>query len=150
MLHSTLPKTILLLIFYGSGPSLTGLNKLERWHEETGNPFDIFGSGIERRNAREKRALLNQTQFCFFRETISLQRARDADVACPVKEFGLDATTVYIRSSNVFGFEPPSPILCIGHGIPGIVDRFTEQGIKGNIWWDIRLDDWLFDIDLDA
>jgi hypothetical protein len=37
--------------------------------------------------------------------------------------------------------------MCIGHGIPGIVCRFTEQTTKGFMWRDIGLNDWLFDMD---
>ena len=52
---------------HGSGPSLAGLNELEQWHEETGKPFGIFGIGIGNKNAREKRELLSQAEFFFFR-----------------------------------------------------------------------------------
>ena len=37
--------------------------------------------------------------------------------------------------------------MCIGNGIPAIVCRFAEQSSKGFMWRDIRLDEWLFDMD---
>ena len=264
---------------HGSGPTLAGQNELERWRKETGKPYGVFGIGISDKTAVERRDLLTQAEFLFFRETISLQRARDNGVECPTMAFGPDgtfsadvrndpaanrflsahglehgkflccilryrkaplpqgkgywevsppfdpkapinekvkkrneemqehdhailreaitrivqetdmkvlvcpedifqvsmgkeliidklpedirksvvwkdsywltdeATSVYIRSAGVFGLEQHSPILCIGHGIPGIVGRFAEQGIKGQMWRDIGLGDWLFDID---
>ena len=58
-----------------------------------------------------------------------------------------EALSTYIRSAGVFGLEQHSPIMCIGNGIPGIVGRFAEQGVKGTMWRDIGLHDWLFDID---
>lgn len=58
-----------------------------------------------------------------------------------------EALSTYIRSAGVFGLEQHLPILCIGNGIPGLVGRFAEQGVKGTMWRDIGLDDWLFDID---
>jgi polysaccharide pyruvyl transferase WcaK-like protein len=43
-----------------------------------------------------------------------------------------------------------SPIMCVANGIPAIVCRFQEQTVKGFMWRDIGLDDWLFDLDNDA
>jgi polysaccharide pyruvyl transferase WcaK-like protein len=61
-----------------------------------------------------------------------------------------EATSVYKRSAGLFGNEMHSPILCIGHGIPAIVCRWAEQTSKGNMWKDIDLGDWLFDMDDEA
>lgn len=58
-----------------------------------------------------------------------------------------EALSTYLRSAGLFGLEMHSPIMCIGHGIPAIVGRFTEQTTKGFMWRDIGLDDWLFDMD---
>ena len=58
-----------------------------------------------------------------------------------------EALSTYIRSAGLFGLEMHSPIMCIGKGIPAIVGRFSEQGIKGFMWRDIGLHGWLFDID---
>ncbi len=265
---------------HGSGPVLLKKEDLQKWHEETGKPYGVFGIGLGYKTAVEQRDLLNQAEFLFLRETISLQRAKDFGLKCPIMEFGPDATfstdvrndaaaerfmsanglehgkflcclpryrryplpvgkeywevstpfdpkapvvernhkrneemkeqdhallreaiirvvretdmkvlvcpedisqmslgkemivdklpedvrkdvvwkesywltdeaiSVYIRSAGVFGLEQHSPIMCIAHGIPGIVGRFPEQGVKGTMWRDIGLGDWLFDIDL--
>ena len=264
---------------HGSGPVLVGQDELLRWRKETGKPYGVFGIGIGNRRAAEQRDLLSNAEFLFFRETVSLKRAQDNGVECPIMAFGPDATfsadvrndpaanrflsahdlehgkflccipryrryplpvgkeywevstpfdpeapvverndqrnqemkeqdhailreaiirvvrktgmkilvcpedisqmslgkemivdklpedvrkdvvwkesywltdeaiSVYIRSAGVFGLEQHSPIMCIAHGIPGIVGRFAEQGIKGTMWRDIGLHDWLFDID---
>lgn len=58
-----------------------------------------------------------------------------------------EALSTYLKSAGLFGLEMHSPIMCIGHGIPAIVCRFTEQTSKGFMWKDIGLDDWLFDMD---
>lgn len=58
-----------------------------------------------------------------------------------------EAVSVYVRSAGLFGNEMHSPIMCIGHGVPAIVCRFSEQTSKGFMWEDIGLDDWLFDHD---
>ena len=43
-----------------------------------------------------------------------------------------------------------SPIMCVGNGVPAAVGRWAEQTTKGNMWRDIGLGDWLFDMDVDA
>lgn len=58
-----------------------------------------------------------------------------------------EALSTYLRSAGLFGLEMHSPIMCIGHGIPAIVGRFTEQTSKGFMWRDIGLGEWLFDMD---
>jgi polysaccharide pyruvyl transferase WcaK-like protein len=58
-----------------------------------------------------------------------------------------EAVSVYVRSAGLFGNEMHSPIMCVGHGVPAIVCRFTEQTSKGFMWSDIGLDEWLFDHD---
>jgi hypothetical protein len=58
-----------------------------------------------------------------------------------------EALSVYVRSAGLFGNEMHSPIMCVGNGIPAIVCRWAEQTSKGNMWKDIGLNDWLFDLD---
>ncbi|MEM8955991.1 MAG: polysaccharide pyruvyl transferase family protein [Verrucomicrobiota bacterium] len=264
---------------HASGPVLLAVEDLRRWRDETGKPYGVFGIGLGKKTAVEQRDLLNEAEFLFFRETISLQRATDYGLECPIMEFGPDATfstdvrndaaamrfleahglehgkflccipryrryplplgkdywevempfdldaavdverrerndemkeqdhavlreaitrvvqetdmkvlvcpedisqvslgkemiidklpedirrevvwkdtywltdealSTYVRSAGVFGLEQHSPIMCIGNGIPAIVGRFAEQGVKGTMWRDIGLEDWLFDID---
>jgi len=58
-----------------------------------------------------------------------------------------EALSVYVRSAGLFGNEMHSPIMCVGNGVPAIVCRWAEQTSKGNMWKDIGLHDWLFDLD---
>ena len=58
-----------------------------------------------------------------------------------------EALSTYRRSAGLFGHEQHSPIMCIGAGIPAIVCRWAEQTSKGNMWKDIGLSEWLFDLD---
>ena len=77
---------------HGSGPVLVGQDELLRWRKGTGKPYGVFGIGIGNKRAVEQRDLLSNAEFLFFRESISLQRARDNGVECPTMEFGPDAT----------------------------------------------------------
>ena len=58
-----------------------------------------------------------------------------------------EALSTYVRSAGLFGNEMHSPIMCISSGIPAVVCRFDEQTVKGFMWRDIGLDEWLFDLD---
>jgi hypothetical protein len=58
-----------------------------------------------------------------------------------------EALSVYVRSAGLFGNEMHSPIMCVGNGIPAVVCRWAEQTSKGNMWKDIGLHEWLFDLD---
>ncbi len=61
-----------------------------------------------------------------------------------------EAISTYRLSAGLFGMEMHSPIMCIGNGIPAIVCRFAEQTSKGFMWNDIGLNDWLFNMDVEA
>jgi len=58
-----------------------------------------------------------------------------------------EALSVYVRSAGLFGNEMHSSIMCVGNGVPAIVCRWAEQTSKGNMWKDIGLHEWLFDLD---
>ncbi len=60
-----------------------------------------------------------------------------------------EAMGVYKRSAGMFSNEMHSPIMCIGLGIPAIVNRWVEQSSKGRMWDDIGLSDWLFNFDVE-
>jgi len=81
-------------MLHGSGPSLVGRKELERWASETGKPYGIYGitwSAGEKGPDARTRALLDGAQFLYFRDTISLQSAKDAGLKTPILEFTPDA-----------------------------------------------------------
>ena len=77
---------------HGSAPVLVGQDELQRWREETGKPYGVFGIGLGDSIAVDQRDLLTHAEFLFFRESVSLQRAQNQGVECPIMEFGPDAT----------------------------------------------------------
>lgn len=60
-----------------------------------------------------------------------------------------EAMGVYKRSAGMFSNEMHSPIMCIGLGVPAIVNRWVEQSSKGRMWDDIGLSEWLFNFDVE-
>ena len=57
------------------------------------------------------------------------------------------ALGVYKQSCGLFGTEMHSQVMAIGNGVPAMVCRTMEFGTKSQMWYDIGLDDWLFDFD---
>lgn len=82
---------------HGSAPVLVGQDELQWWREETGKPYGVFGIGFEAKVSQassstvaNRREILTDAEFIFFRESVSLQRAQEDGVKCPIMEFGPD------------------------------------------------------------
>ncbi len=58
-----------------------------------------------------------------------------------------EATSVYARARLLISFEMHSPILAITVGTPAIHLRQPTDTCKGQMWRDIGLSDWIFEID---
>ena len=74
---------------HGSGPSLLDPKAIEIWRQKTGRPYGIFGISLQSIVDAE-RDLLNNAEFIYFRDSHSLEFARNNGVVCPVMEFGPD------------------------------------------------------------
>lgn len=76
-------------LLHGSGPSLVAAKDVQRWSAETGKPYGVFGITLP--SAEESvLKLLSNARFVFFRDSVSLQLAKDKGCSCPVMEFGPD------------------------------------------------------------
>jgi polysaccharide pyruvyl transferase WcaK-like protein len=58
-----------------------------------------------------------------------------------------EAAGVYARAAAVASFEQHSPIIAIANGTPAVLLRQPTDTRKGQMWRDIGLDDWIFEID---
>jgi hypothetical protein len=86
-------------LLHGSGPSLTARKDVARW-AATGKPYGIYGITFPgyygEPSAAAKAALpmdvelLTKAQFAYFRDSISLQFAKDHGVKCPIMGFAPD------------------------------------------------------------
>ncbi len=90
------------LLLHGSGPSLVAQRDVERWAEETGKPYGIYGITVSPKKSTSTKAtseeslaktlrVLSGAKFVFFRDSKSLQFAKAKGCTCPVMEFGPDA-----------------------------------------------------------
>ena len=58
-----------------------------------------------------------------------------------------EAASVYARAAAVLSFEMHSPIMAIAGGVPAIHMRQPTDTSKGQMWRDVGLGDWLFEIE---
>lgn len=58
-----------------------------------------------------------------------------------------EAASVYAKAALVVSFEQHSPIMAIAAGTPAILLRQPTDTRKGQMWRDIGLADWIFEID---
>lgn len=58
-----------------------------------------------------------------------------------------EAVSTYVQSFGLLCMDMHSPIMAVGNGIPAIHLRFRQQTSKGQMWKDIGLGEWLFNLD---
>ena len=58
-----------------------------------------------------------------------------------------EAASVYARAAAVMSFEQHSPIMAIAAGTPAVLLRQPTDTRKGRMWYDLKMDDWVFEID---
>jgi polysaccharide pyruvyl transferase WcaK-like protein len=78
-------------LLHGSGASLVAAKDVEAFRTLTGKPFGVYGitHGSFFTGRRDK-DLLNQAEFVFFRDSVSLEHARKEGVTTAVMEFAPD------------------------------------------------------------
>ena len=88
-------------LLHGSGPSLVAQKDVMRWKQETGKPYGIYGITFSVRDSTATKdapdvtiaqtiQVLSDAKFAFFRDSVSLQLAKDKGCTCPIMEFGPD------------------------------------------------------------
>lgn len=74
---------------HGSGPALVARRDLARWQRETGKPYGVYCITQGTLDA-ETTELLSGAEFVFFRDSVSLERAKQGGVKAKIMEFGPD------------------------------------------------------------
>ncbi len=88
-------------LLHGSGPSLVAEKDVVRWSTETGKPYGVYGITLPVISSTSTKPtpddtfartidVLSKASFVFFRDSVSLQLAKDRGCTCPVMEFGPD------------------------------------------------------------
>jgi polysaccharide pyruvyl transferase WcaK-like protein len=76
-------------MLHGSGPGFVAEKDVAKWRQETGKPYGIYGITFSS-TSKEALDLLTHASFAFFRDSVSLNFAKEHGVKCPVMEFGPD------------------------------------------------------------
>ncbi len=76
-------------LLHGSGPSLVAAKDVTAWDKHVGKPFGIFGITYSGGTPAQI-ALMSRAKFAYFRDSVSLQKAKDDGITAPVMEFGPD------------------------------------------------------------
>lgn len=58
-----------------------------------------------------------------------------------------EAASVYSRAAAVISFEMHSPLIAVAAGTPAVLLRQPTDTRKGQMWRDVGLDQWIFEID---
>jgi hypothetical protein len=78
-------------LLHGSGPSFVAYKDVETWINNTRKPFGVYGITLAKVSIDQRIVnILNQAQFVYFRDTVSLELAKHEGVKAPIMEFGPD------------------------------------------------------------
>jgi polysaccharide pyruvyl transferase WcaK-like protein len=88
-------------LLHGSGSGFVAQKDVQRWKDETGKPFGVFGISLPIQNSTQTTPssdaaisktveLLDAAKFVFFRDSVSLGVAKSKGCTSPVMEFGPD------------------------------------------------------------
>ncbi len=58
-----------------------------------------------------------------------------------------EACSVYARAAAIVSLEQHSPIMGIAAGVPSVLVRQPTDTRKGRMWYDLEMNDWVFEID---
>ncbi len=58
-----------------------------------------------------------------------------------------EACSVYARAAAIVSLEQHSPIMGIAAGVPSLLIRQPTDTRKGRMWYDLKMDDWVFEVD---
>lgn len=88
-------------LLHGSGASLVAQRDVASWHDQTGKPYGIYGITLPPKKSSSTTAttaaamaetvrILSGAEFVFFRDSQSLELAKQKGCTAPVMEFGPD------------------------------------------------------------
>jgi polysaccharide pyruvyl transferase WcaK-like protein len=90
-------------LLHSSGPSLVAAKDLAAFEKRTGKPFGVYGITFGGADDAQRK-LLSRAKFVFFRDSVSLERAKADGVTCPVMGFAPDgAFAVDLRDDKKAG-----------------------------------------------
>lgn len=86
-------------MLHGSGSGFVAQKDVGRWQAETDKPYGVFGISFFKNNP-EGIKILNGAKFVYFRDSVSLQMAKDEGLTTPIAEFGPDCAFGVVTLRN--------------------------------------------------
>jgi polysaccharide pyruvyl transferase WcaK-like protein len=77
-------------LLHGSGPSLVAAKDVAAFAKSTSKPFGVYGITHGSFDTGDDKELLGRAKFVYFRDSVSLETAKKAGVACPIMGFAPD------------------------------------------------------------
>ncbi len=77
-------------LLHGSGASLVAAKDVAAFVKHTGKPFGVYGITHGSFLSGNDKDILSQAKFVFFRDSVSLAKAKADGVKCPIMEFAPD------------------------------------------------------------
>ena len=78
------------ILVHNSGPSMLSWKEALLFKKMTGKPYGVYGVTYGLYGTPENEAL-NNAAFVYFRDTVSLDRAKEENIHCPIMEWAPDA-----------------------------------------------------------
>ena len=99
-------------LLHGSGASLVAARDVAAFVKHTGKHFGVYGITHGSFLSGNDKDILSQAKFVFFRDSVSLAKAKSDGVKCPLMEFGPDgafacdlrndaAATAFLRANDL-------------------------------------------------
>lgn len=77
-------------LLHGSGPSMVAAKDVAAFVKHSGKPFGVYGITHGSFLSGDDKELLSQAKFVYFRDSVSLELAKNEDVTCPIMGFAPD------------------------------------------------------------
>ncbi|MFD6416278.1 polysaccharide pyruvyl transferase family protein [Streptomyces sp. NPDC060194] len=117
-------------LLHGSGPKLMGAPEIARW-AQSGKPYGILGITLQETDEETVR-LLSGAEFAYFRDSVSLARAREVGVRAPVTAFAPDSAF----AADLFD-ETPARAFLDAHGLEDGRFLCCLSRLRVSPYWDI-------------
>ncbi len=82
-------------LLHGSGPSLVAAKDVAAYIKVTGKPYGVYGITHGSFFSGADAELLSQARFVFFRDSVSLEVAKQQNISSPIMEFAPDAAFAF-------------------------------------------------------
>ena len=120
-------------LLHGSGPSFVAHKDVEAFVTHTGKPFGVYGITYGGGADAGQKGLMGRATFLYFRDSVSLAKAKSDGVTCPLMAFGPDgAFACDLRN------DAPAVAFLRAHGLEDGKFLCCIPRLRNTPYWKIR------------